>query len=79
MPFFSSRGTTFSKDCGATDGFQLSIFLRDGDDVYLTYTTNARGVDRVLFTNNILDLCPYGRQEEWEDSPEGWPQHPTYG
>lgn len=79
MPFFSSHGTSFSKDCGATDGFQLSIFLRDGDDVYLTYTTNGRGVDRVLFVNNILDLCPYGRQEEWEDSPEGWPQHPTYG
>lgn len=30
-------------------------------------------------TNNILDLSPYGRQEDWEDSPPGWPQHPTYG
>jgi predicted dithiol-disulfide oxidoreductase (DUF899 family) len=29
--------------------------------------------------NNILDLAPYGRQEDWEDSPDGWPQHPTYG
>jgi hypothetical protein len=33
---------------------------------------------RVLSTN-ILDLCNYGRQEDWEDSPPGWPQHPTYG
>ncbi len=79
MPFVSSHGTSFSQDCGATDGFQLSVFLRDGDDIYLTYSTNGRGVDRILFVNNILDLCPYGRQEDWEDSPEGWPQHPTYG
>ena len=47
--------------------------------VFRTYSTTARGVDRVLFVNNILDLAPYGRQEEWEDSPDGWPQHPTYG
>ena len=79
MPFVSSRGTSFAADCGANDGFRLSVFLRDGDDVYLTYSTTARGVDRLLFPNNILDLCPYGRQEDWEDSPPGWPQYPTYG
>jgi hypothetical protein len=38
------------------------------------YATTARGVDRVLFANNILDLAMYGRQELWEDSPAGWPQ-----
>jgi predicted dithiol-disulfide oxidoreductase (DUF899 family) len=32
-----------------------------------------------LFVNNMLDLAPYGRQQDWEDSPPGWPQHPTYG
>jgi predicted dithiol-disulfide oxidoreductase (DUF899 family) len=79
MPFVSSRGTSFSGDCGADGGFMLSVFLRDGTDVYRTYSTTARGVDRLLFTNNILDLAPYGRQEDWEDSPPGWPQHPTYG
>ena len=26
----------------------------------------------------LIDLLPYGRQEEWQDSPEGWPQSPTY-
>jgi predicted dithiol-disulfide oxidoreductase (DUF899 family) len=78
MPFVSSRGTTFAHDCGASY-FMLSVFLRDGDDVYRTYSTTARGVDRLLFVNNILDLSPYGRQEDWEDSPPGWPQHPTYG
>ncbi len=79
VPFASSRGTTFADDCGAGEGFMLSLFLRDGDDVYRTYSTTARGVDRLLFVNSVLDLCPYGRQEDWEDSPDGWPQHPTYG
>ena len=79
MPFVSSCGTSFADDCGAFTGFMLSVFLRDGSDVYRTYATTARGVDRLLFVNNILDLVPYGRQEEWEDSPPGWPQHPTYG
>jgi predicted dithiol-disulfide oxidoreductase (DUF899 family) len=79
MPFVSSRGTSFSHDCGAGGGFMLSAFLRDGTDVYRTYATTARGVDRLMFRRNILDLSPYGRQEEWEDSPPGWPQHPTYG
>ena len=79
VPFVSSRGTTFADDCGAGDLFMLSVFLRDGEDVYRTYCTTARGVDRLLFVNNILDLTPYGRQEDWEDSPPGWPQHPTYG
>ncbi len=79
VPFVSSHGTTFAADCGAGGGFMLSVFLRDGEDVYKTYCTTARGVDRLLFVNNILDLTPYGRQEDWEDSPPGWPQFPTYG
>ena len=79
VPFVSSRGTTFSQDCDAGGGFMLSMFLRDGDDVYRTYNTTSRGVDRLLFVNNMLDLAPYGRQQDWEDSPPGWPQHPTYG
>jgi len=79
LPFVSSHGTSFSDDCGAGEGFMLSVFLRDGAEVYRTYATTARGVDRVLFVHNILDLCPYGRQQDWEDSPPGWPQYPTYG
>ena len=79
VPFVSSRGTSFADDCGAGGGFMLSVFLRDGEDVYRTYGTTARGVDRLVFVNSIRDLTPYGRQEDWEDSPPGWPQHPTYG
>ncbi|MFC5835068.1 DUF899 family protein [Nonomuraea insulae] len=79
LPLASSRGTTFSADTGAGGGFLLSVFLRDGEDACRTYSTTQRGVDRLLFAHNILDLTPYGRQEEWEDSPLGWPQFPTYG
>ena len=79
LPFVSSHGTSFSQDCGAGGGFMLSVFLRDGQDVYRTYNTTSRGVDRLVFTNSVLDLLPFGRQEDWEDSPAGWPQHPTYG
>lgn len=74
VPFYSSHGTSFAADCGGTGGFQLSCFLRVGDDVFLTYTTDGRGVDRLMFTTNVLDLVAYGRQETWEDSPEGWPK-----
>lgn len=65
LPFVSSRGTSFAQDCGV-NGFMLSVFLRDGSDVYRTYTTEQRGVDRLVFVNSILDLMPYGRQEAWE-------------
>jgi predicted dithiol-disulfide oxidoreductase (DUF899 family) len=78
VPYYSSRGTSFSEDCGTGAGFGLSVFLRDGSDVYRTYFTTSRGVDRLRFDFNILDLTPYGRQEQWEDSPAGWPQTAPY-
>jgi predicted dithiol-disulfide oxidoreductase (DUF899 family) len=79
LPFYSSHGNGFSDDCGAGEGFLLNIFYRDGDEVYRTYSTTQRGVDRLVFANSFQDLLPFGRREEWEDSPEGWPQQPTYG
>ncbi|MEV4513115.1 DUF899 family protein [Dactylosporangium sp. NPDC049525] len=78
LPFVSSRGTTFAADCGAGGGFVLTAFLKtsdgDGDAVYKTYSTTSRGVDRLNFITNIRDLTVYGRQEDWEDSPDGWPK-----
>jgi predicted dithiol-disulfide oxidoreductase (DUF899 family) len=76
LPWYSSFGTTFNDDMGLTS-FGLSVLLRDGDEVFRTYFTTARGVDRLRVDFNLLDLTPYGRQEEWEDSPAGWPQDPT--
>lgn len=56
-------------------------FMDLGPDHYCggcaSYTDNiptARGVDRLRLDFNVLDLTPYGRQEEWEDSPPAWPQ-----
>lgn len=76
MRWYSSYGTSFNDDMGLTS-FGLSVRLRDGDEVFRGYFTTARGVDRLRLDFNLLDLTPYGRQEQWEDSPEGWPQDPT--
>jgi predicted dithiol-disulfide oxidoreductase (DUF899 family) len=76
VPWYSSHGSTFNDDLGL-EYFGLSVLLRDGDEVFRTYFTTARGVDRLRLDFNLLDLTPYGRQEEWEDSPDGWPQTPT--
>lgn len=78
VPWFSSPGNAFNEDMGAGAGFGLSVFLRDGDDVFRTYYTTARGVDGLGSNWSFLDLTPFGRQETWEDSPEGWPQSSPY-
>jgi predicted dithiol-disulfide oxidoreductase (DUF899 family) len=77
VPWYSSYGSDFNDDLGLNGGFGLSVLLRDDDEVFRTYFTTARGVDRLRMDFNLLDLTPYGRQEEWEDSPDGWPQTPT--
>lgn len=57
----------------------LSVFFRLDNDVFHTYSTYARGVERLTDSYSLLDVTPYGRQEDFEDSPPGWPQKPTYG
>lgn len=57
----------------------LSVFFRIGDEVFHTYSSYARGVEKLSDAYALLDVTPYGRQEDWEDSPPGWPQRPTYG
>lgn len=82
VPWFSSSGSDFNVDFGLTsdagETFGLSVFLRDGDEVYRTYFTDGRGVEALGSTWTFLDLTPFGRQEDWEDSPDGWPQTPPY-
>jgi predicted dithiol-disulfide oxidoreductase (DUF899 family) len=57
----------------------VSVFLRDEEDrIFHTYSTYGRGLDLLDGTYNWLDLTPFGRQESWEDSPQGWPQTPTH-
>ncbi|HEY4261707.1 MAG TPA: DUF899 domain-containing protein [Schlesneria sp.] len=57
----------------------LSVFFRLDDQVYHTYSTYARGCEGLTDLYSLLDRTPYGRQEDFEDSPAGWPQKPTYG
>jgi predicted dithiol-disulfide oxidoreductase (DUF899 family) len=82
LPWYSSFGSDFNADFGLTypqgETFSLNVYVRDGNDVFQTYSTASRGVDRLRFDFNILDLTPFGRQETWEDSPEGWPQTAPY-
>jgi predicted dithiol-disulfide oxidoreductase (DUF899 family) len=90
IPWYSSFGTSFSPDFGTgpatpqegahQDGesFGLSAFVRDGEDVYRTYFTTGRGVEALGSVWTLLDLTPLGRQEAWEDSPEGTAQTPPY-
>jgi predicted dithiol-disulfide oxidoreductase (DUF899 family) len=78
VPWYAAQGGAFNQACGLDGGFGLSVFLREGDAVYRSYFTTARGVDRLRLDFNLLDLTPYGRQERWEDSPAGWPQEEPY-
>ena len=48
--------------------------MRDGDDIYRTYYTDNRGVEHLGSHWTYLDMTPFGRQEPWEDAPEGWPK-----
>lgn len=80
QPWVSSLGTTLNKDLGI-DGDRehvLSVFIRDGNKIYRTYFTGARGVEYLGTPFALLDTTPYGRQEKWEDSPKGWPQTEPY-
>ena len=83
IPWYSSFGSEFNYDFHVSDdkgeGSGLSVFFRLGDDVFHTYSTYARGVENLVHTYALLDVTPYGRQEDFEDSPAGWPQKPTYG
>ncbi|HZA17452.1 MAG TPA: DUF899 domain-containing protein [Pseudonocardiaceae bacterium] len=78
IPWYSSAASGFDADFGVTAGFGLNVFLRNGDDVFRSYFTSGRGVEALGSTWSFLDLTPLGRQEDWEDSPEGWPQTRPY-
>lgn len=56
----------------------LSVFFRIDDEIFHTYSCYARGVESVTDSYRLLDLTPYGRQQDFEDSPPGFPQKPTY-
>lgn len=55
-----------------------SVFVRDGDRVFHAYSAFARGLEQLVAPYHFLDFTPFGRQQDWEDSPPGWPQRPTH-
>ena len=81
--WYSSFGSDFNYDFQATtdqgETHGLSVFFRIDDAIFHTYSTYNRGTESLTDSYRLLDVTPYGRQEDWEDSPSGWPQHPTYG
>lgn len=80
MEWYSTAGSAFGADMGAPPGggFAVNVFLRDGEAVYRTWHTDGRGTEQLGHDRGLVDVLPYGRQEEWQDVPDGWPQHPTY-
>jgi predicted dithiol-disulfide oxidoreductase (DUF899 family) len=86
VPFFSSFGSDFNHDFHVSVGAGIegeasgvSVFLRDGNSIFHTYSTYDRGTDILNGTLNYLDLTPLGRQEDWEEprgrsntSASGW-------
>ena len=56
----------------------LSVFFRIDDDVFHTYSAYARALESLKDAYHLLDMTPYGRQQDFENSPSGWPQKPTY-
>src|SRR3954471_9319901 len=78
MPWYTVVGEEFQRACGTSEYFALQVFLRDGDRVFLTYETRGRGVEALGSVWTFLDLTPLGRQEEWEDTPSGYPQTKPY-
>jgi predicted dithiol-disulfide oxidoreductase (DUF899 family) len=77
MPWYTMTDS-FDKDFGVDEWHGHNVFFRDGDQVFRTYFINARGDEAMGSLWSYLDITPLGRQETWEDSPEGYPQTEPY-
>ena len=75
LPWYSAQASLDTLLVGRRIGtMHVVCYLRDGDRVFETYWTTRRGVEAVDYNYRLMDLTVWGRQEPWEDSPEGWPQ-----
>ncbi|MBV8896797.1 MAG: DUF899 domain-containing protein [Acidobacteriaceae bacterium] len=77
IPWFTITDR-FDADFGVDEWHGHNVFFRDGQRVFRTYFINNRGDEAMGSIWSYLDATPLGRQEEWEDSPEGYPQTPPY-
>jgi predicted dithiol-disulfide oxidoreductase (DUF899 family) len=78
MPWYTITDS-FDVDFGVDEWHGTNSFIHDGDRVLRTYFINNRGDEALGSTWSYLDMTALGRQETWEDSPEGYPQVPPYG
>lgn len=69
---------SFDADFGVDEWHGHNVFIRDGNTVFRTYFIDNRGDEALGTLWSYLDLTPLGRQETWENSPEGYPQSPPY-
>jgi predicted dithiol-disulfide oxidoreductase (DUF899 family) len=74
VPFYSVPPESVDRLVAGRHFGILACYLRDGGDVYETYWTTGRGNEPMAPSYGLMDMTVYGRQEFWEDSPEGWPQ-----
>ena len=77
MPWYTMKDG-FDVDFGVDEWHGTNAFIRDGDRVFRTYFIDNRGDEALGSTWSYLDMTALGRQEEWEDSPEGYPQGSPY-
>jgi predicted dithiol-disulfide oxidoreductase (DUF899 family) len=77
MPWYTLTDT-FDSDFGVNLWHGTNVFFRDGDRVFRTYFVNNRGDEAMGGTWSYLDMTALGRQENWEDSPKGYPQTAPY-
>jgi predicted dithiol-disulfide oxidoreductase (DUF899 family) len=78
MPWYTITDD-FDADFGVGEWHGTNAFIRDDDGrVFRTYFIDSRGDEAMGSTWTYLDITALGRQEEWEDSPEGYPQTPPY-
>jgi predicted dithiol-disulfide oxidoreductase (DUF899 family) len=68
----------FDADFGVDEWHGTNAFIREGNRIFRTYFVNNRGDEAMGSTWSYLDITALGRQEEWEDSPDGYPQTPPY-
>ena len=77
MPWYTIT-SDWDVDFGVDEWHGTNAFIRDGDKVFRTYVIDSRGDEAMGSTWSYLDMSALGRQEEWEDSPAGYPQSPPY-
>ena len=74
MPWYSTQPAADALLAGRWFGM-LVCYLRDGGRVFETYWNSWRSTEVMAPSYGLLDMTVYGRQETFEDSPAGWPQH----